>query len=280
MVLLSHFQLSQTLTASRTKLLKLPAALLACVSLISISSGNSHAFVSEKGGDGWTIELGFGSELEPQFAGSSNRQVEPSAYLSIAYRSGNTLWYTSLLDNGVYHAFGSRWIIGLSAGFELGRDEDDDAALAGLGNIDDTYELRLDLAYQLNDDLTLATRAMTAGADKDNVYFLAAIYDVPLPFEKFDLTFTTDLSWGSTEHLRTEFGVNAEQAANSAYPLYEPTAGVKSIGASFSGDYRINNHLFAYGEIGYERYDDAGSLSPFTDNDYDIESEIGIKYRF
>ena len=238
------------------------------------------AFPSEKGGDGWTVELGFGGEWESQFAGSNNRQFEPDPYLNFAYRKGPTIWYTSITDYGVYHSLNRRWVAGLSTGLEVGRDEDDDEALAGLGNIDDTWELRLDLAYRISEDLTIAGRAMTAGADKDNVYFLAALYKLPLEFSKVELTVRSDISWGSKQHLQTEFGVSQQQSTTSGYTTYLPDAGLKSLGVAVSGKYKFSTHWFGYTEVSYEKYADAGADSPFVDNDYDIEAEIGIAYRF
>lgn len=248
----------------------------ATLSLVS----TSWAFPTEKGGDGWTLELGFGGEWESQFATSDNRQFEPDPYINIAYRKGRTLWYSSITDFGVYHSLNRDWVLGVSAGLEVGRDEDDDVSLVGLGNIDDTWELRLDLAYLFTDQLTLGARVMTAGADKDKVYFLAAIYQIPLQSQKFELTLRSDISWGSRQHLQTEFGVTPQQSNSSGYSVYEPEAGLKSIGAAISGKYQISSRWFSYGEIAYEKYDSAGSDSPFADNDYDVEGEWGIGYRF
>jgi len=242
--------------------------------------GTAFAFPAEKGGDGWTFELGLGGELEPQFAGSDKREFEPDPYVNIAYRKGPTIYYSSIVDYGVYHSLDERWIVGASVGLEIGRDEDDAEALTGMGNIDDTWELRFDLAYRFDTELTVAGRAMTAGADKDNVYFLAAIYDVPTPWEYFDLTINSDISWGSAKHLATEFGVSPQQAVDSGYPEYVPDGGLKSIGIGFSGKYRFNEHWFGFAELDYEKYDSAGADSPFVDNDYDYEGEIGIGYRF
>jgi len=263
--------------------LTLPSQSIACVVIVLVCtlwSTTSMAFPSEKGGDGWTFELGFGGEWESQFAGSDNRQFEPDPYFNIAYRNGKSIWYTNITDYGVYSSLNEKWIAGVSAGLEVGRDEDDDEALTGLGNIDDTWELRFDLAYRVSDQLTIAGRAMTAGADKDNVLFIAALYDIPLELNRFKLTLKTDISWGTRQHMQTEFGVSAEQSVSSGYATYEPDSGIKSVGAGIAAKYRVDDHWFGYGDVNFEKYADAGSDSPFAQNDYDIEAEIGIGYRF
>lgn len=238
------------------------------------------ALPAEKGGDGWTVELGMGSDWEATFAGSENRQLELSPYLNVAYRNGKTLYYTTVLDYGVYHSLNERWIAGASAGIEFGRAAADDSDLRGLGNIENTYELRFDLAYQASENLKLAGRAMTAGADKDNVYFIAALYEAPLDTEKFELRFRSDISWGSQRHLQTEFGVTPTQSSNSTYAAYHPKAGIKSIGVAVAGRFNFSKHWFGFSEISYEKYGDAGADSPFVDNDYDVEAEVGFAYQF
>lgn len=254
---------------------------VAVLSMLSLlTSSELAAFPSEKGGDGWTIELGVGGEWEPTFAGSEDRQFELDPYISVAYRDGETIWYTSIFDYGLYHSLNQRWLAGASIGLELGREEDDDEALIGLGNIDDTWELRFDLAYRVTEDLMLAGRAMTAGAEKDNVYFIAALYDVPLESDKFELSLRSDISWGSKKHLQTEFGVTPVQSANSGYSVYQPDAGLKSIGAAVAGKYLFNKHWFSYAELSYEKYGNSEKDSPYVENTYDVEAEFGLAYRF
>jgi len=55
---------------------------------------------------------------------------------------------------------------------------------------------------------------------------------------------------------------------------------LKSIGLSVSGKYLFSKKWFGYSTVGYEKYGDAGKDSPFADNDYDIEAEIGVAYQF
>lgn len=256
--------------------------LLTCALTLGLSLSTAHT--SELDGDideqGWQIELGFGAELEPQFAGAENRQVEPSPFINITYQRDKFQYYTSVVDYGLIYSVAPKWSLGLSTGLEVGRDEDDDQALEGLGNIDDTWELRLDVAYHVNKTLTLGGRAMTAGAEKDNVYFLAAFVDIPTPSNAMELELRTDISWGSRQHLQTEFGVTEEQASNSGYPAYFPSAGLKSVGVAINGKYNFSKNWFAFTEFSYEKYDSAGVDSPFTENDYDIEAELGLAYRY
>jgi len=103
---------------------------------------------SEKGADGWTIELGLGVEHEPVFEGSDDAESEPDPYLSLAYRRGDTVWFTTGTDVGAHHRINDRWLLGASAGLEFGREEADHEDLTGLGDIDDTLEVRVDAVFR------------------------------------------------------------------------------------------------------------------------------------
>lgn len=237
-------------------------------------------FPAEKGPDGWTIEIGLGIEREPVFAGSDKAESEVNPYLNLAYRRGRTVWYTTGTDVGAYYSINDKWLLGASAGLELGREEGDHEDLTGLGDIDDTVEVRVDTVYRVSDSFSIGARAMTAGAGKDEVYFLAGIYTPDINSQRIDLKIIADASWGSAEHLTTEFGVTPQQSANSGLPVYQPDSGLKSIGLTLSGRYWINDQWFSYASFGYESLGKAAKDSPFVRKNSVYEVGLGVGYRF
>jgi len=231
-------------------------------------------------GDGWTVELGLGVEREPTFAGSDDTTTEADPLINASWKQGPNLWFTTGSDIGYYRQLSERWQVGGSVGLEEGRDEDDDEALTGLGNIDDTTEFRLDLLYGLTRQLTVGARIMTAGAGKDEVLFVGGRYEFDTGNDKLELSLTGDLSYATAEHLRTEFGVTQAQAARSGYAVYQPGSGLKSVGLSLAGRYWFTNQWFGFGEISYEKFGSAGKDSPFVEQDDEAEIGLGIGYRF
>jgi len=230
--------------------------------------------------DGWTVELGLGVEHEATFAGSNTQATEAAPLINATYKRGRNVLFTTGTDFGYYRMLSDKLRVGGSVGLEFGRDEEDDAALKGLGNIDDTEELRIDVLYSLTPDLTLGARAMTAGAGKDEVFFVGARYEFDTPSDRVELSITGDVSYATAKHLTTEFGVTETQAARSGYRVYRPGSGLKSVGLTLAGRYWFSKNWFGYGELSYEKFGGAGKDSPFVQQDDESEIGLGIGYRF
>ncbi|MEO1034942.1 MAG: MipA/OmpV family protein [Pseudomonadota bacterium] len=232
----------------------------------------------------WDIRLGLGVEQEPTFQGSDKSETEADIFLVAAYRgdfgnvffTGEGLGYSRL----VTPSFG----IQLNLEAEDTREVEDDSRLEGLGNQDEETELEIIGRYfagpwQFGGSVALAT------GDKGVVWFVGGGYTARLANDRLFVNISADVSGSDETNQQTDFGITAEQAANSTfgYPEYSPGGGLKSYGLGMNADYQLTDRWFLYGELDYERLLGDVADSPLVamgGSETNIEAGIGFYYRF
>jgi outer membrane scaffolding protein for murein synthesis (MipA/OmpV family) len=101
--------------------------------------------------------------------------------------------------------------------------------------------------------------------------------------EKLRLRTSLDTTWASSDYMKTFFGIDATQSANSGIAQYEAGSGFKHVGVSLIGDYSINHTWTGFASLRYKRLlgDAADSPIVATLGARDqVTASVGIKYRF
>jgi outer membrane scaffolding protein for murein synthesis (MipA/OmpV family) len=178
---------------------------------------------------GWSFVVGGGGLLTPDYQGSDDYDVRALPLVSAKYDE----WLTISFPEGVKAAFvnDGGFKLGVSAGFGFGRDESDNAALVGLGDIDSAVELGAFAEYRLGPVVFgLDARHDVAGAHDGTIARLSARF--VLPFSGVRLGFVPQLTWADDNYTQTYFGISPAQAAASAlgYAPYEANGGIKDYG--------------------------------------------------
>lgn len=231
--------------------------------------------------DDLDVAVGVETSYEPDYAGSDDYEVEAFPLWKITYKD----WlYLDTLAAGAFWKlpYGFRLQTGIS--YEEGRPSGDNEALDGLDDIEDTAVLDAGIFYDIG-DLTLgfALEQDLLGRGKGLVTFLGARYTFEFLDERLEIAPQFDLSIANGQHLRTEFGITPEEAANSQFDAYRPGAGIKSYGFATNVDFQLTEHWILKGEAGIEFYGPEATDSPLLDEagaDYGAEVEVAVIYRF
>ena len=87
----------------------------------------------------------------------------------------------------------------------------------------------------------------------------------------------------SSDCMKTFYGIDAAQSAQSGLAQYEAGSGFKHVGASLMADYSINRERAGFASLRYKRLVGDAADSPIVANFGDrdqVSAGIGIKYRF
>lgn len=172
---------------------------------------------------------------------------------------------------------------------EFGRDEDDNKALNGLGDIDLHGAANLTLSYapaqpqskhfltaeaELKHDITGETDSMTLGANiKGNHAFQ----------DKTIISHGPHITWSNQEHMQSYYGINTQQAARSGRSQYNAQSGLHDAGYSITAKHRLSERLGLMVHGQYDRLLSDAADSPIVDQDGSASQFrviTGVSYSF
>lgn len=249
------------------------------------SDGSSGGRPSAERSD-WSITLGAGALYRPDYEGSDNYEVWPLPFAAITYRDTLFLRGPSVGANLLnWQPEGSQGK--LQAGpllrYQFGRDDNDNGALDGMGDVDDGLDLGGFITYSLGPwsagltalhDVTGAHDGMTAKASVGYAHVIS---------ERMRLRSEISTTWASGNYMDSFFGVSQRQSARSGWREYEADSGFKDVGLVVDLSYAITREVGITGRLGYDRLlgdaadsplvDDAGSANQFSGGAF-------VTYRF
>ena len=204
------------------------------------------ATVDYAGAD-FVFELGIEGVVQPEYLGSEDYQIAPSALFSVEY--------VNLPGIG---AFGGPDGLGLSVGpsfkYQPKRDSSDYSALKGLDDIDPAYEVGVKASYEWEyADVYGNVRYALGGGDGFVGDFGARV--IARPTEALTLKFGPTVSLASSDYMDTYFGVSARESLNTGGRLapYSPSGGFKSVGLAAEARYEIFTDYFITADATYDR---------------------------
>ena len=209
-----------------------------------------------QGGQPSEVRLGVGAGFRADYEGSDDYE----AFALPLFTARNVLGFNfqpfALSYNlAQYNSAGGVWGIGFGprVAADFGRDQDANAALAGLGDVDASIMPGGFVNVRLGPVIaSLDVGHDVADGHGGTVADLGVRTFVPLT-QQIVLSPGVDATWVDDEYMQSNFGVNATQAANSAYSLYTPEGGLKSVGASVNAIYNINENWAANALVSYDR---------------------------
>lgn len=202
--------------------------------------------------DTTNLSIGLGPVLRPDYFGSDDYEVaiDPQAY--VKFRN-----FMFLDDDGLDLAlFGfSRFSFGPTVRVVRARDEDDNVALQGLGDVGLTFEFGGFAATTLMDRLSIRFKARK-GLKSGHRGTIVDGSTTALLFRygRFSTSVTAQATWIGDRYADTYFSVTPEQAVASGLPEYQAKAGFRDIGGSLNAYINIRerwslNPYFTYNYI-------------------------------
>jgi outer membrane scaffolding protein for murein synthesis (MipA/OmpV family) len=173
----------------------------------------------------WSVLLGGGAAVIPNYEGGDSLEVWPLPLVSITWRDRVFLDLSGL---GVNVVRTDRFRAGVALGYARDRDEDEDARLRGLGDIDAAAQARAFARYAIGPAHLRASVSRDLGGTDGVQAELGAGITRSLS-QTTSISIGAATTWANGAHMRGFFGVSPGQAARSGLPVYEAGAGFKRV---------------------------------------------------
>lgn len=201
---------------------------------------------------GMRVRLGAGFGALPDYVGSDNYRLKALPIVDIRFGKRWRLSYNRLSFSAVKKG---GWEFGPLVKYKSGRSESRNPALAGLGNVKATAQVGAFLKYKDSRKMVTAEyrRALSEMQGSSIRVTLAhGLYESG----PFKLAAAARAKWMSGEAMQTNFGITADQAAQSTagLPAYSTKAGMAEFDLNLLARYDVQeNHrllwLVSYGRL-------------------------------
>lgn len=259
---------------------------LAGISLLAhiaaFSAVGDAAAQGRPAGDGWEVRLGLLGTYAPDYEGSDEYEVRGFPDLEVTYSdwfflSGREGLGVNLLRGGPVTA-------GVALGFDGGRDQDENSALRGLGDVDETMEARAFATWTLDRLIVTASVKMDVlGEGHDGVVAeLGAAY-MFTPAPDLMVFAGPSLTWADESYMQSYFGIDAAQSARAQRPGFDAGSGFKDVGATMVAIQRLTENWSLTGLVAYKRMLGDAADSPLVadlGSEDQIVTGIGLSYSF
>jgi MipA family protein len=181
-----------------------------------------------------------------------------------------------LIERGGFEA-------GALAGYRFGRDQDDAARLAGLGDIDGGLVLGAYAGYRAGPWFFSASYHHQVTGDEDTGGLLRLAIDHTWRFAPH-ATLVTSLgtAYASSQYMQTYFGVSPAQAAASAahLPQFDTSAGFKDVSLGATATVELDPRWTLYLTGRYTRLIGDAADSPVIETENGFFGGAGLSYKF
>jgi outer membrane protein len=215
------------------------------------------------GGDRFKLTVGGGALYQPSYLGSDHYDVDPLPLFDLRYADRYFLSTRDGLGANLAPQ-GSNLKLGPVLKYRQGRDQDDDDALRGMGDVDPAGEAGGFVHYDLRPFKLGAELRQGFGGHDGVVGDLFANWSNKLS-DTLMLTVGPRATVASKDFTQTYFGVDAGQAARSGYRQYNPDGAYYSYGLGANLTYMLNERLSLGTFAGVDRIAGDAADSPLVD---------------
>ncbi|QJE73096.1 MipA/OmpV family protein [Aerophototrophica crusticola] len=231
--------------------------------------------------EGWNARVGLLGLVLPEYEGADEYEVKPVPDLEITY--GET-FFLDRRGLGVNVLNTRSLTAGVSLNYDGGREENDNDALRGLGDVDGTMVGTAFAEYRIGQvGLGLDVTGDLLGDGHDGVTAtVSAIYQAR-PTDDLMLFAGPSATWASKDYMRSYFGITPAQAERSGRPVYETDSGFKDVAFTVFGIYSLTEDWALTGIAGYKRLLGDAKDSPIVDRDGSADQffgGLGVSYSF
>lgn len=266
---------------SRWMLGLLPAAVCATAVLQGVAG---NAVAQGRPPAEWSFSIGGGAAYAPDYEGSNEYKVMPIPMLEVSWRdrvrlSPMGLFATPFMKNNMKVDIGLR--------YDFGRDQDDNDALKGLGDIGGGAVAVARFEYETGPVNLGLELARDLGGDRDGFLATAeAEYSIKGLFNgRTKLGLTPHISWADDNYMGATFGITAAQAARSArhYKKYDAGGGFRDAGVTLGVGYVVSDSVMVMGRFDYSHLLGDAADSPLVKREGSADQAtalLGVSYRW
>lgn len=245
----------------------------------------------DSAGREWEAAIGLLADYAAEYSGAGRHRIdaEPVVYLrwgrfSLSNRSGFVNRRNDAVVRGIGFDFVAtdEWRVATSLRYDRGRDEIDSGDLAGLGEVRATVRLRLSTVWRPQ-----GTRwRLGAAWNGDAIGRGGGWYSefsvgrewVQDPARTW--TVGVALAAGSSRYLQNRYGVTAEQATRTGYPVYTPGAGLRDSTLFANLRWTLSEHWVVTAGGGYTHKMGPTRRSPLVRDTGAVSLTLGAAYSF
>lgn len=249
------------MTQSRTPLR--PAALLGAAALATLTA--TPASAQEEGRRGWTVTVGGGAQVYPQYPGADSYTVFPLPLFGLR-REGSPMPYEALDDGFGFGILGRDSVVNFGPALSLQSKRRERDVGAAVGNVGTTFEAGGFVeVYPTRNIRIRAELRQGIGGHQGLVGHLGA-----------DLIIRDDASyifsvgprvrWADNDYHDAYFGVTPAVAATTGLAAFNPNSGIYAAGAQANLTYKLGRNWGMQGYVGYDRLMRDASDSPIVRN--------------
>jgi len=188
--------------------------------------------------EAWSLTLGALGAIRPDYQGSD--EYEPFGAPLIDLRWRDRFFLSSRDGLGVTAIKFGGFSIGPVLRYQFGRDQDDNDALKGLGDVGGTVEAGVFVNWRSGPWVVNANavQGLNGGGHKGATAYLSLGYGGRVS-ENWIYSFGPNVTWASDNYMQAFFGVTPEQSVRSGYRPYSAGAGFKNVGFAASLTWRV-----------------------------------------
>ncbi len=235
-----------------------------------------------RGKDGWGFGLGMGIEYESAYEGSDEFGFEVNPAGAVQWRKNDNIFFWAGEALGWRGLRSHTWLFEAAVAFDEGREESDsdDGRLNGLGDAEESIEFVLQARRAFDTDWRYWLDGRIIAGDNGTLGIFGLGTRFGDQFDGSGSELSIALVYHDTDFANKDFGVNAEQSADSGLKETSLSGGFRSIGLNYNYRNYINENWQIFGELLYERYSSDINASPIARNNYEAEVGIGFIYVF
>ncbi len=245
----------------------------------------SNAFAQDADGHwDWKVKVGGGAMLAPDYQGSDDYEFKPIPDIEINYRDALVLKNTALSYDAMRAISpGSNWKAGPRARYVFGRDQDDNAALRGLGDVDPSVEVGGFVGYGVGPwSGELSVMQDVADGHDGLIAEVSGGYGFRFT-PRLGARVSAGVTYADDSYMQSYFGVTPSQAARSGYAAQDADAGFKDAGLTLGLTYGLTENWALGGFLGYTRLLGDAADSQIVDREgsaNQIRTGLTLSYTF
>jgi outer membrane scaffolding protein for murein synthesis (MipA/OmpV family) len=186
----------------------------------------------------WTLTLGALGAVAPAYEGSDAYLFRALPVIDLRFRD---LAFASVRDGIGVNVVRNEWLtLAPVVRYRFGRDQDDNRALFGLGDVDGTVEVGAlaNLTY-MGFNLRLDAVQGVNGGGHEGFFARADLTYAVRPTPRLLLAAGPSATFTDSSFNQSYFGVTPEQARRSGYRVYSPAGGIKDVGVGANATYAL-----------------------------------------
>jgi outer membrane scaffolding protein for murein synthesis (MipA/OmpV family) len=225
----------------------------------------------------WARMIGLVAEVLPKYEGAGQFRVQPGLIADVRFKDVAFLSTSEGLGVNLLRDKGTR--AGVAIAFDLGRPEDRDPALTGMGDVRPSAQVKL-FGEKVFFPAVLRVAVRQALNQRGGAVGDVSLYTPLGGSEKFFVMAGPSVSFADADHMQTFFGVTPDQALTSGYAPYAPGAGLSDARFGFTATWLISKRwLFdTTGAAQWLLGDAAGSPLIHDSRQYVMAMTVGYQW--